>query len=142
MRYPSNYSPTAFPSFSRLFEEFFGSDFYDGSTQMRPSINIKEHAEGFELALAVPGFKKEDIKVEVEKNVLKVQSHTGDEQQEASTKYLRREFSARSFERSFTLPETVDVTKIVANYAQGVLTLALPKREAALEPGAKRIAIA
>jgi len=142
MRYPNNYSPTGFPSFSRLVEEFFGSDFHPTATQVRPSVNIKEHEVGFELELAVPGLKKEDIKVEVEKNVLKVQSHTKDEQHETSSKYLRREFSARSFERSFTLPETVDVTKIVANYAQGVLTLALPKREAALEPGAKRIAIA
>ena len=142
MRYPSNYSPTGFPSISRLVEEFFGSDFHHTGTQTRPSVNIKESEEGFELELAVPGLKKEDIKVEVEKNVLKVQSHIEDEKHETSSKYLRREFSSRSFERSFTLPETVDVTKIVANYEQGVLTLMLPKREAALASGVKLIDIA
>ncbi|MEL6134168.1 MAG: Hsp20/alpha crystallin family protein, partial [Bacteroidota bacterium] len=83
----------------------------------------------------------EDIKVEVEKNVLKVKAAKGAANPEETTKYLRREFHYTSFERAFTLPDAVDTTKIVANYEQGVLSLNLPKYEAEVMPGAKLIDI-
>lgn len=119
--------------------------FYDASTSGRsfsklPAVNVAETAEGFQVEFAVPGFGKEDFKINVEKDVLTVSGEHKAENLEESKKYSRKEFSYSSFKRSFTLPETVDVNKIEANYKDGVLSLVVGKKEEE-KPVVKEISI-
>jgi len=74
--------------------------------------------------------KKKDFKVEVENNVLTISAEKKEEKKETKENYSRREFSYESFERSFTLPQDlVDANKISAKYEDGILRIAIPKKE-------------
>ena len=133
-----------FPAFGGLWNELFDGDFgLTPSTSMVPAVNIKEEDNAFLLELAVPGRSKEDFKIEVNKNVLTVSSELKEENEEHDEegKYTRREFRFSSFNRSFTLPETVDGEHIEARYDNGLLYLSIPKKEEAVDPGPKMIAI-
>lgn len=105
-----------------------------------PAVNIKETETGFELELAAPGLKKDQFSIEVDQNLLTISSERKDENESKNAEgtYSRREFSYSAFKRSFTLPETVDSEKIEAQYEDGVLHIAIPKKEEAL-PKPKRL---
>lgn len=136
----------AFPAF---LDEFLKPDWFGGMEKLEklnvtvPAVNIKETETDFTIELAVPGKKKDDFNVEVNNDVLTISSEAKTENEERTDdgKYTRREFSYSSFKRSFTLPETVDEEKIKASYEDGVLRLALPKKEEALPKPKKLIEI-
>ena len=94
-----------------------------------PAVNIAETTNEFEVELAVPGLKKEDFKISLEKNILSVSAEKKAENVEEGTKITKREYNYTSFVRSFTLPETVDHSKIDAEYTDGILKLNVAKRE-------------
>jgi|SRR5215217_646779 len=96
-----------------------------------PAVNIAESANGFEIALAVPGLKKEDIKINLDKNVLSVSAENKTETTDETKKYSKREYNFNSFSRSFTLPQSADSSKIDAAYVDGILTLNIAKKEEA-----------
>ncbi|WP_224484575.1 Hsp20/alpha crystallin family protein [Robertkochia aurantiaca] len=130
-------------TFPSVFEEFFRPDWFGGMNDMNnrvPAVNIKEKDNGFELELAAPGVKKEDFNIEVDQNVLTISTEQRNEKEETGDdgNYSRREFSYTSFQRSFTLPDTVNSDKIDASYEDGVLKLSIPKKEEAL-PKPKRM---
>lgn len=127
--------------FPSLMNEYFRPDWFGGmdrSDSNMPAVNIKDNEKEFELELAVPGMKKEDFNVEVDKNVLTVSAETKSQDEVSEDNYTRREFAFSSFKRVFTLPETVNDGKIDASYKDGVLKLILPKKEEAL-PKPKRL---
>jgi HSP20 family protein len=93
-----------------------------------PAVNIKETNKDFNLEFAAPGFKKEDIKVSIDDNILTISAEKENEKQENSERYTRKEFSYNSFSRAFSLPESVSFDKIDANYTDGVLKLSIPKK--------------
>jgi HSP20 family protein len=126
-----NHHP-AHKSFSGLVDELFNgpafnSDFFGGY----PPVNIHETKEAYVLDVLVPGLTKEDLKIGLDNNILSISAEKKTEQQSEGEKRIRREFSFRSFKRSFTLDETVDAEKIQAKYENGVLKLTLPKKEQA-----------
>lgn len=94
-----------------------------------PAVNIKEGPQGFELELAVPGFKKDELKVGVADGVLTVSSERKEEKGEANKDWRRREFSYASFTRSFQLPEQADADSVKARFADGVLHLSVSKAQ-------------
>jgi HSP20 family protein len=98
-----------------------------------PAVNIEEKEDSFVLELAAPGKKREDFNIELDNELLTISSETKEENktEDEERHFTRREFSYTSFKRSFTLPETVDFTKIDATYSDGVLHVNLPKREEA-----------
>lgn len=113
----------------------------DGATSV-PAVNIKENDTNFSLELAVPGFDKKDLKVDVEENVLTLSAETKTNNKEKTEEnYTRREFNYSSFKRSFTLPETVDFEGIDAEFNNGVLHVTLPKRVEDTSKTLKQIAI-
>lgn len=134
---------------NRIFDDF-AKDLFDLDTNLattknfvRPSVNIKETEDNFVLEFAVPGLTKEDFKVEVVNNLLTVSAEKKTSNEDKEEKFLRREFSYQTFKRSFTLGEnTVDDNNISATYTDGVLSVTLPKKEAAKEVGPKVIAVA
>ena len=112
----------------------------------RPSVNIIEEDDAFQVQLAAPGLKKEDFNIKVDKDQLIVSvTPQKEETEEAETKdetnYRRREFNYQAFTRSFHLPETIDTDSIGATYIDGVLSIALNKKEEAKEKEPRMIAI-
>lgn len=123
--------PTGIPS---VFEDFFqpwNQWFDDGGLVRRvltvPAVNISENGDQYRLTMAVPGLKKEDIKIDVAGNTLTIRS----EKEEKEENYSRREYNYSSFSRSFTLPGDVKAEAIEAQYNDGVLNVLLPKKEEA-----------
>ncbi len=120
---------------NRIVDEFFRGDLLaDGSLFQRdwsPAVDITENAERYTLNAELPGMSKEDVQVTLENNVLTIrgQKKANTEQKEGDVHRIERRYG--SFERSFTLPATVDVNRIDAQYKDGVLTLTLPKAEEA-----------
>lgn len=118
--------------FDNLFKDSANEKMERRSYDCTPSTNILEKNEFFELHLALPGVKKEDVKIDLEKNILSISSEKkSSDQGEAGMKYNRKEFAYGTFCRSFTLPETIDVDKIKADMADGILKVVLPKRQEA-----------
>ena len=130
------------PFFPSLIDDFIGSDWnlkVPSFSSTMPAVNIKELDSQFEIELAVPGKKKDDFEIEVENGILSISSSQEEEQQvNEKGKFTRREFSYTSFRRSFTLPDSVDPTKIDARYADGVIQVLLPKHKEA-QPQPKKL---
>lgn len=135
--------------FPSMFNRFFENDLFDWSTRnfsntntTLPSVNIREDENGFEVDMAAPGFEKKDFKIELLNNLLTISS---EKQVETETKegqqFTRQEFSYQSFSRSFTLPNTVEGEKIQAKYENGILKVAIPKKEEAKPKPVKQIEI-
>lgn len=108
-----------------------------------PSVNIEETAKNFQIALAAPGLKKEDFRVELKDTVLTISSEKEEAKEESSEEgnYRRKEFNFSSFSRSFTLPETADPNKIQATYKDGILHLEVAKRHIDSPKSVKKIDI-
>lgn len=126
--------------FPAIIDELFKPDWLGGIQNFNttiPAVNIKENESGFAIELAAPGKTKEDFKIEIDHNVLTISSESKVEKEETKEKYTRKEFSYSSFRRTFTLPETVNSESINATYENGILQVALPKKEEAL-PKPKR----
>ncbi|MCB0569883.1 MAG: Hsp20/alpha crystallin family protein [Phaeodactylibacter sp.] len=138
---------SVFNDFDRIFDEFFNTANPAPAIRTapqassRPAVNVLETAEHFRLELAAPGLVKSDFQITVEKNVLTIEVHKEIKSVEGET-YRRRGFLFNDFKRSFLLPETVNTAGIAAEYAQGVLAIALPKKEEAKEKPARAIEIA
>lgn len=113
-----------------LNKDFATSDFF--GTSYAP-VNISETKDGYNLEVVAPGFAKDDFKVKIDGPTLTISAEKKTESKDENEKHLRREFSFRSFSRSFTLDEKVEAAKINAKYENGVLHLTLPKKEAAQE---------
>lgn len=96
-------------------------------TNFLPKANISEGENEFSLSLAVPGMAKEDLKINLEDNVLSISAEIKPLEEEAN--YSRREFKISSFSRSFYLPEDVQCEKIEATFENGILNLIIPKVE-------------
>jgi HSP20 family protein len=100
----------------------------------RVPVNIQETDKSFELNVVAPGVKKEDIKINIDKNVLTISYEHKEEMKEQTSKTLRTEFRQRSFKRSFTLNEKIETTGISARYTDGILYVSLPKKETTEQP--------
>jgi HSP20 family protein len=129
--------------FNDLLNEFpaaaknFGQDIY-----AFPQTNIHETPEAFHLELNVPGRSKEDFKIQVEQGLLTISFEKKEENTQTDEyKTIRREFEYKSFKRSFSVEDQVDVDGIQAKYENGILKLLLPKK-AESKPSAKQIQIA
>ena len=97
-----------------------------------PAVNIAETKDNYELEFNVPGRKKEDFKITVDKNILSVSfenQENKEENKENGKTFIKKEFAAQSFKRSFTLDEKINLDNINAKYESGILYLTLPKKE-------------
>ncbi|MFB0495844.1 HSP20 family protein [Mucilaginibacter sp. OAE612] len=123
---------SANPFFSDVFDSLINDSFLSDKLIARvPAVNIAETENEFHVELAIPGLKKEDFKINLDKNVLSVAAEKKAENVEEGKKFSKREYSYNSFVRSFTLPESADQSKIEADYTDGILKLTVAKREEA-----------
>ena len=93
-----------------------------------PAVDIYEDAQRLVLKLEVPGIRKEDLDIRIEGRTLTVRGQRKFENEEKEENFHRIERRYGSFTRTFTLPGTVDMENVEATSADGVLTLALPKK--------------
>ena len=128
-----------------LFDDFFDFPFYDDKADRKiqrklyghhagnlMKTDIKEKKDGYELEIDLPGFKKDEVQVELKDGYLVVSAEKGldeDEKDKKSGKYIRRERYAGSMSRSFYVGEGVTQEDIHAKYEHGVLKLSIPKKE-------------
>ena len=120
------------PGFNDVFNSILNDTFFSDRLMTKvPAVNISESADHFHVELAVPGMKKEDFKLKLERDVLSISVEQVQQDQQQDRHYAKREYSYSSFVRSFTLPETADQNGIEAKYNDGVLCIDIPKREEA-----------
>ncbi len=82
------------------------------------------------MEVIAPGFEKQDFKVNLDQDVLTISAEKKkDTENSTNEKQIRKEFSVRTFKRSFTVDNKIDAGKIEAKYVNGILILTLPKKE-------------
>ncbi len=109
-------------------ENFFNKPLFSDMPNMHfPAVNISETDNGYDVELAVPGFQKEDFKINVENDVLTISAEEKKEETTEDKNYSRREYHYASFTRSFRLPDNAKDDDIKANYTDGMLKLTIPK---------------
>ena len=96
-----------------------------------PALEIHENKDRFVIKADLPGMTKEEINVSLNEGDLVISGERKTETKTDDNKVLRSERRYGSFQRSLSLPSTVDASKVKAEYKDGVLTIALPKTEEA-----------
>ncbi|MDO6801750.1 Hsp20/alpha crystallin family protein [Wenyingzhuangia sp. 1_MG-2023] len=122
-----------------LFDRLFHSDILNGSNKHYsktntsiPLVNVSEKDDGFTIEMAIPGFKKEDFKIELNNGKLTISSEKKENNKSVNNdNYTLKEYSYQSFSRSFTLTDTLEQDQVTASYKDGILTLFIPKKEEA-----------
>ena len=96
-----------------------------------PTANIVENEKDYQVELAVPGYNKKDFSIQLNENVLTIKAETKNEKEETKSngQFTRKEHYYASFERHFTLPDTIKVENIEASYENGLLKITLPKKD-------------
>ena len=132
---------------SSYFDDFLTKDLFDWSawTDRRsqvPRVNISESEDDFKVEMAAPGMVKSDFQIELENDMLTIQTAARDPQGRSEDRhYVREEFVPGPFRRSFHLPQSVEMDKIQAKYVDGILSLSIPKKEEAKRKPARTITI-
>lgn len=132
-------------SFEQTFNNLLGDFFLPSSSFIRNDagkwhnglnapVNIQKTEHGYALELVAPGFSKEEIKIDLDKNILTISGVQESKEEKEADQFIRKEFRRQSFKRSFTLDESIDAENISARYQDGILSLNLPKKAAVKEP--------
>lgn len=120
-----------------LFNNFLKNDYHEDYLQnckKQPATNVFETEKEFKIELYLPGFQKEDVQLNYHKNLLTIKVDKEEKKVEGEEfKYEHREFGAFNFEKSYKVPNSVNTNEIKASFENGVLNIALPKKEEALE---------
>jgi HSP20 family protein len=119
-----------------MFEKSFFSnpfDFFGGKTLSEFKTDIKDNGDSYLLEADLPGFAKDDINIDIDRDTLTINAerHSEHEEKDKRGNYIRCERSYGSYSRSFDL-SNVKSDAISAKYDNGVLSLTLPKKEATL----------
>ena len=122
--------------FQNSLRRFFDDNFRDADSSLPTGsipVNVRETEQQYELDVVAPGCRKEDFDIKIDDNLLTISFNHKTENKEQNEKagWVRNEYMQRSFSRSFTLDDTVDVNNIRAAYTDGILRLQLPKNEKA-----------
>lgn len=125
-----------------VFDDFFEFPFYDDKAEKKlyghhaanlMKTDIQEHDDGYTLEMDLPGFKKEEVSVELNNGYITIRAAKGldeDEKEKKTGKYIRRERYSGACERSFYVGEEVTQQDIKASFSHGILKLDIPKKEA------------
>ncbi len=142
--------------FDDLFDDFFADPFFGGNALSKVDrklyghnaknlmkTDVKESDDSYELAMDLPGFKKDEITVGLENGVLTIRAAKGlDQEEKDNDRFIRRERYAGVCERSFYVGDALTEEDIKGQFKHGVLTLQIPKMDAkVLPPQKKYIAI-
>ncbi|HVS63506.1 MAG TPA: Hsp20/alpha crystallin family protein [Thermoanaerobaculia bacterium] len=116
-------------------DSFFGPSWLRGRTDQRsgwfPSVDLSQTTDRFLIKVDLPGLKKDDIELTVENQTLTVTGERRFDSTEEGETFNRIERSYGKFSRTFQLPSNVNSGKVKAAFADGVLTITIPKNEEA-----------
>jgi HSP20 family protein len=93
-----------------------------------PSIDIEDQGKNYRLAVDLPGFKKEDVDIEVEEDSIIINAKRSKSEEDRDKSYIRQERSSQTFYRKIHLPEAVRTDQASANLNNGILDISLPKK--------------
>ena len=138
-----------------LFDDFFNDPFgmmnvsegrnplYGKHAKNLMKTDIREKENSYELAVDLPGFKKDEIKLELNDGYLTISAEKGldKDEKDKENRYIRRERYAGSMSRSFYVGESLTEQDIHAKYENGILTLDVPKEDKKAVPEKRYIAI-
>ena len=134
-----NQNQVARQGWNEMIENFVNGNFnrfFDDTTNdhwmKTPAVNIKEMDNSYQLEVVAPGASKEDFKMNINDKTLTIAYDKKEATQEEQGKWLRNEYKATSFKRSFTIGDLVDTEHVAAKYENGILNITLPKKEAAI----------
>ena len=125
-----------------LFDDFFEFPFFDDRAERKlyghnakniMKTDIKEHKDGYELEIDLPGFHKDEIQAELKDGYLTISAAkqlNQDEKEKESGKYIRRERYSGSCQRGFYVGDEITQEDIKAEFKHGILKLFVPKKEA------------
>jgi HSP20 family protein len=122
------------PAFGESFENALRRFFPSMNLEMEPTalkmrLDVTEGDQGYKVKADIPGVKKEDISVRIDGNVVQIDAETKSEKESREgEKVLRSERHYGNISRTFSLGSEIDEAKVDARYADGVLTLMLPKK--------------
>jgi HSP20 family protein len=122
-------TPALLDEFFTPWSEFFGTGFPRERMMTIPPVNVVEKNDSYVISLAVPGFKKQDLKIDLDGNMLTVSSEKEESKEETGKKFTRNEYNFYSFSRTFTIPEDVKPDSIDANYEDGELKIKMLRKE-------------
>jgi HSP20 family protein len=128
------FDPTFTDNFDTAFRRFFAPTAFESEVpELKMRIDVTEKDNAYEVKADIPGVKKEDINVRIDGNVVQIDAQVRREKETRGNgdKVLRSERYDGNVSRTFSLADDVDDSKAEAKYADGVLTLALPKRTTA-----------
>jgi HSP20 family protein len=134
------FDPYRLFNLDNFFDDFLTSPLAISKQEIAPKVDIKEMDGHYEIIAEVPGLDKEDVNIEINKDVLTIKSEkeTKKEEKDEDGNYIYKERSYRAFQRQFRLPENANIEDIDAKMEKGLLTIKLEKIEP--EP-AKKIQI-
>ena len=121
-----------FRSFEQMFDDLWRNwpaRFTSDTTRpmLRPAMDVIENDDNLTVRIDLPGLSPDDVKVEIEDNILTISGAVGDTIEKEGDRYHYRERSYGSFQRSVRLPNTIDTEKVDATFENGVLNIAMPK---------------
>lgn len=93
-----------------------------------PRTNVQENTNEYTLFVQAPGWTKEEISLDLNGSRLNIQGKMTKEESSTASKIIRSEFSRRSFERSFILPDQANTENIEAKFENGLLIVSIPKK--------------
>ena len=125
--------------------EFFGkkNPLYGKNAKNMMKTDIREHEAGYELDIDLPGFKKDEITVDLENGYLTISAAKGldKDEEDKKGKYIRKERYAGTMQRSFYVGDAITHEDIKAKFENGILSLTIPKKDAKAVETKKSIAI-
>jgi len=122
------FNPLATNLFNSLFNDS-AEPTTDNLPSFKPGANILETDKAFEIQLALPGLKKEDVKIDLRENSLTIAGERSNKSEETKGTWHYSEIRQGKFSRTFIIPENIQQDSIEANFSDGMLDIILPKAE-------------
>ena len=126
-----------FDQFKRSFDELLGPIVpfatqwpgWDENVMRQPMVDIVDQDDSFLITAELPGFTKDQVDVQVNKDMVEIRAQAQQVQNDERKNFLRRERSFRTFQRTIALPEPVNPTNVDAKLNNGILEIRIPKKE-------------
>jgi len=127
----NNLRDVFFPrAFGSMFNDIWADEELSNSSNFfRPSVDILEEENQFEIHISIPGLKKDEIKIDLKNEVLTISGERKQKTEKKEAKYHLGEIRYGQFSRTFRLPENVDSDNIEAKFSEGILEVVIPKGE-------------
>jgi HSP20 family protein len=130
-KHQDSFGDTMPMSFSTMLDRFFQDSIASRGrvSAFSPQVDAYENEKGYQIEVALPGLKRDDIKVDFQQGRLTISGERHFKNEQNDRRYHIVESSYGSFQRSFQLPDTVEPRQIQANFEDGILRIMVPKNE-------------